>query len=345
VSEAERPQDNDVRSAETECMDISVDIMPIVAEVAGLAPSVHNTQPWLLVAVGHTLEVRADIDRQLSYLDPSSRQLHMSCGVAVEFARLAVRSLGYDAVVRLLPSADPTLLATITIGRASQPTAAERRWVEAIPRRYTDRGAYDDIALAAGVVAAASDAAADRGAWLRVLDRPGDRVAATMLLSEAGEIEAAEPRYRQELDRWRRLTQADDGIPDAATGWDRPDTVTDVPLRDFTGEATPRSPGTETPPHVERDTLLLLGSDDDTPVGWLRSGRALGLVLLVLTDAGVATQPLGPVTDVLATRTRLQHELGLVGHPQLLLRAGYGHGRPRAGRRSVDEVLTVLALA
>jgi hypothetical protein len=55
-------------------------------------------------------------------------------------------------------------------------------------------------------------------------------------------------------------------------------------------------------------------------------------------------QPLGPVTDIAVTRIQLQRGLGLLGHPQLLLRMGYGHGRPAAGRRSVDEILTVSAV-
>lgn len=41
-------------------------------------------------------------------------------------------------------------------------------------------------------------------------------------------------------------------------------------------------------------------------------------------------------------RVRRVAELGLVGHPQLLLRAGYpaGAGSPTTGRRSVEDVLT-----
>src|SRR4051812_50096303 len=125
-------------------MDFDIDTLRTVTQFAGLAPSVHNTQPWRFVAAGgHTLEVRADTTRMLSYLDPTSRQLHISCGLAIEFARLAIRPLGYDAVVRLRPGDDPTLLATITLGRPLPPRDIERRWVEAAPRRYTDRGVYD----------------------------------------------------------------------------------------------------------------------------------------------------------------------------------------------------------
>jgi len=72
---------------------------------------------------------------------------------------------------------------------------------------------------------------------------------------------------------------------------------------------------------------------------------ALALVLLTLTDAGVTSQPLGPVVDVPATRGRLQRALGLLGHPQLLLRIGYGHGVPTTGRRDVDDLLKVTSVA
>src|SRR5439155_11508691 len=117
----------------------------LVTTFASLAPSVHNTQPWRFVATGHSLEVRADRTRRLAFLDESARQLHLSCGAAVEFARLAIRSLGYTCVVRLAPRADDLLLlATLTLGGRSETKQAERRLVEAAPRRYTDRGPYDD---------------------------------------------------------------------------------------------------------------------------------------------------------------------------------------------------------
>ena len=65
----------------------------VVTEFASLAPSVHNTQPWRFVVSEHTIEVYADPDRQLASIDHFGRQLHISCGAAIELARLAVRSL------------------------------------------------------------------------------------------------------------------------------------------------------------------------------------------------------------------------------------------------------------
>jgi len=318
----------------------------LITTYASLAPSIHNTRPWRFTALGHTVEVHADPERQLSYLDESARQLHLSCGAAVEFARLAFRALGYSCIVRLAPRADdPLLVATLTAGGPDTALAIERRLFEAGARRYTDRGPYADSAVPSAVIARMREAAAAVGCWVRVLDRPGDRLLASMLLQKAAAIEAEDPRYRDELDRWRRTDVCVDGVPVAAAPRWPADLVPDVPLRDFRGTSSPHSARPQERPDVERDTLVLLGSDADDRLSWLRTGRALAALLLTATDANVVAQPLGQVTDIPATRVQLQRVLGLLGYPQLLLRMGYGSGRPTTGRRPVDETLAVPARA
>ena len=317
--------------------------LQLVTTFASLAPSVHNTQPWQFVADGHTLEVRADPSRQLAFLDESSRQLHMSCGAAVEFARLAIRALGYSCIVRLVPkSDDPLLLATLTLGGQSAFRPDERRLYDAAPRRYTDRGPYDDKPVPTVVLSRMADAAAEVGCWVRVLGRAGDRLLTAVLLQKAEEMEAADPRYHEELEQWLRDGEAVDGVPvEALPAWPQ-DRVSDVPLRDF--EVPVEQAETRRfreRPDVERDTLILVGSDGDDRLSWLRTGRALAAVLLTATDAGLVSQPLGQVTDVPATRLQLQRGLGLLGYPQLMLRLGFGHGRPATGRRPVEETLVV----
>jgi hypothetical protein len=190
-----------------------------------------------------------------------------------------------------------------------------------------------------------SDHATEVGCWLRQLNRPGDRLLATILLEKAEAIEADDPRYKAELDSWRREHCAADGIPVSAMPTWPPDRVSDVPLRDFTGANAHPHPEPGHRPDVERDTLVLLGSDGDDGWSWLRTGRALASILLTLTDAGLVSQPLGQVTDVALTRTQLQRGLGLLGHPQMVLRLGYGHGHPTTGRRPSEDTLSIGALA
>ena len=317
--------------------------MRLAAEFAALAPSVHNTQPWRFVAGPHTLEVHTDPQRNLGYLDPDGRQMHISCGLAAEFARLAFRFLGVACTTRLLP--DPTqdgLVAKLVVGYNEPVTLAEQRLIEAIPRRYTDRGPYTDQPVSRLSLQLMREAASERHCWLRVLDRSEDRLSVIRLLETAEAAEAGDEAYHDEIHQWRRVGPSDDGVPvDAVGDWETQHRVSDVPLRDFGGFGRHPHPGEGEPPAVERDTVVLLGTDQDDRLSWLQAGRALADVLLVLTHEGLASQPLGPVLDLPTTRAQLRHEIGLVGHPQMLLRVGHGQRAPMTRRRPVSEMLTV----
>ena len=95
-------------------------------------------------------------------------------------------------------------------------------------------------------------------------------------------------------------------------------------------------------PSAEHPAVLVLGTDDDARRDWLVAGQALGAVLLRATVAGVAAQPVTSVLEVPVLRARLRSALGLVGFPQMVLRAGYGSAGPASHRLPVDRILDVV---
>jgi hypothetical protein len=313
--------------------------LDVVVQYAGLAPSVHNTQPWRISVDGDVIEIRADRTRQLAFLDPTGRQLHVSCGAAVEFGRLAVRDAGRACTVEVLPEPhDADLVARLRVGDGQAPTPLEAALAEAIPRRYTDRGPYDDRPVPSELVDDIGHRSGELDVWLRALSRD-ERSALVLILGDAEAAEADDPRYAEELARWTTDRKADEGIPPEATPAWPTDHVSDVPLRDFTGRAAHPHPGDSTvdlPPGIERDTVLMLGTGEDDAGAWVAAGRALGWALLRVAAAGLSAQPLGQAIDLAAGRARLRRELDLVGHPQFLLRVGYGTGRPVTRRHAVD---------
>jgi hypothetical protein len=158
-----------------------------------------------------------------------------------------------------------------------------------------------------------------------------------LILTDAEAAEAEDPRYAEELARWTTERQPDEGIPpEALPSWPA-DKVSDVPLRDFTGHGEhprPRDNAADVPPGVERDSVLMLGTGEDDPGAWLVAGRALGSALLRVVAGGLSAQPLGQAIDLAAGRARLRREFHLVGHPQFLLRVGYGTGQPATRRHT-----------
>ena len=93
------------------------------------------------------------------------------------------------------------------------------------------------------------------------------------------------------------------------------------------------------PPAVERPLVLVLGTEQDTATDWLQAGEALMALLLHAAAAGVQAQPLGQVVDREGSRARLGAALGVVGHPQMVLRVGYAKPGPESPRRGVDEIV------
>ncbi|WP_448639145.1 Acg family FMN-binding oxidoreductase [Geodermatophilus sp. URMC 63] len=322
-----------------------------VVEAATRAPSIHNTQPWLFRVDGDRLEVRTDPARALPALDPSGRQRVLSCGVAVEFAVVALTAAGCAAEVDVLPdAADPDLLATVAVPGRHEPDEEDRLLGQAIAARHTERAPFLPRAVPDGLLDRLQATAGAFRVWLRPVSGSDEEVATVFLISRAEEIERGEPEYLAELERWMRTDPAAvDGIPVGAVSGEDPATrPSNWLVRDFVVGSRPagrphgHDPAPDAPPPaVERPAVVLLGTDADDRPAWLTAGRALGRVLLQATAAGLAASPLTQALDWPATRAQLRSRLSLAGHPQMLLRLGYpaDDRTPSTNRRPVGDVL------
>jgi nitroreductase len=312
-------------------------------ELARLAPSVHNTQPWTFRVDGDALVLSRDMARRLPALDPTGRQQVLSCGAALHLARLALRVQGFDSSVTLLPAlAGAGVLARLVPVAGHTVTGEDVALAQAARTRHTQRGAFDPGVVPADVVAAIRSAGEEQGAWVRVVDEADDLAALTVLLARADEQEREDEAYQAELAGWTdRSPGARVGLPAAATP-DVRQRASNLRLRDFGVDkgSTTGSPGAgDAPPEVERPLAVVLGTAQDDEPDWLRAGAALMAVLLRAAVDGVQAQPLGQVVDREWTRARLGAELGVVGHPQMVLRMGYGKPGADTPRRPLGEVL------
>ena len=308
-----------------------------VLEAATLAPSVHNTQPWRFVVREDGFDLLADPERRLSVLDPTGRQLHLSCGAALVTAGVAARALELDAVVTLLPDPDdPSLLATLRLEPGAPASDRDMALALAVLRRHTVRDAFEPREVRSELLEDLREAAEAEGAALRVLTDEGDLVSLAVLLSGADWAEERDPAYRRELSSWVRDGEEPDGIPRAALPHD-PARGSALRMRDF--ELThPERLTTGAPPEPEHPAVAVLTTAGDGPRAWLAGGQAMGAVLLHAAAVGVQAQPLGQVTDLPGPRWALRGALGLTGTPQRVLRMGYAKGVAGTPRRNLSEV-------
>jgi hypothetical protein len=314
-----------------------------VVELARHAPSVHNTQPWAFSAKGDTLTLRGDDSRRLRVLDPEARQQTLSCGAALFLARLGLRLQGYDPVVEVRRRGEGQSMARVRAVPGAAPTSDETTLEQAARTRHTQRGQFEDRPVDATIVAALRDAVQQEGAWVRFLETASEQIPVAVLLSQADDFETADQAYREELAAWTtRPPETHDGLTAAAIDLGAQLRGTDLRLRDFAARTGPHpAPGEDAePPPVEHPLVAVIGTAGDGPDDWLVAGQALCSLLLRAEVAGVQASPLGQVLDQPWSRRRLAGELGLVGHPQMVLRLGYAKPGPATPRRPVQDLMT-----
>ena len=307
---------------------------------ATLAPSVHNTQPWRFILRPNELEIYTDPSRQLRELDPTGRQLIVSCGCALFNARAALASSGHTVVVERYPDpGQPNLAARLT---ATEPTNGVVDPIvaldAAIELRQTNRRRFSDDDVPAELIALLEAAVHEEGAVLRVIRGEDERQTVAMLCQRADAIENLSPAYRAELRAWTTDDpRRTDGVPAMAVPHVDGTAQDDIPIRDFDTHGAGWLPA-ET--HSSRhQCLLLLGTAGDNPDNWLRAGEALERALLEIARHGFAASPLTQVVEVAATRAALRSELSLSMHPHVLLRVGRAPMTPSPRRRRLVDVL------
>ena len=310
------------------------------AQAATQAPSVHNSQPWRFL-IGHEgLDLLADWSRQLPAIDPSGRDLLLSCGAALGVAEVSLAAAGVRTACELMPEPhDPTCLARLTVLETGvERTANDLALAAAVPYRHTNRRPFLALPVSPGQVDALQAAGGGAGTWVAVVRREEERLALAVLLQRSEQLQHKASGYDEEVARWTSVaSDATEGIPAyavpaSADGWSRGD----LPLRDLDAAGIGGLPAATR--SNRQQTLLVLGTDTDTQADQVLAGAALVRVLLTATSFGLAASVFSGIVEVPSTRARLQAELGLVGHPQILLRVGVAEDVPATPRRPVTEV-------
>lgn len=298
--------------------------------VARHAPSKHNAQPWRFVAVDGAVELYADATRAMPASDPDDRELTIGCGAALRTYALAVRALGYEPLVDLLPDGPAGPLARVSEGARRLPTHDETLLYAAVRGRRTNRGPLDATTLPPAVLQLLQRAAESEGALLQLVTAPGAQDALATLVEKARRAAALDAAYVAERAEWQR--EGVDGLPPKAA------TRVAVPYgARFAHPAYARVVAT----HPDRPLPAVIWTAADTQVHWLRAGMALQSVLLTATVHGVAAGFDNAPLEHLATRVAVRREIGYAGFPQVVLRLGAGLADEvePTPRRAVDDIL------
>jgi nitroreductase len=305
---------------------------------AGQAPSLHNSQPWRFRLRPRSIELHADLDRQLPIADPGGRELRLACGAALFNLRLALQALGIRPTVTIFPdTSQPALLAAVRDGGHKPPTPHQLRLLQAIPTRRTNRRPFDDVPVEPAAQHALRQAALEEGSWLQLIEEPTQRRALQELAAQAHRDQLADPAFVAELARWTSSgPDRRDGVP-ASAGGPQPAPQDLWTLRDYTaGAGATRVPGKN---FENEPVLAVLSPYLAGPTADIRTGQALQRVLLTATALGLSVSFLSQIVEVAATREQLRRLISGTRPPLAVLRIGRGYPVPATPRRDVADLV------
>jgi nitroreductase len=306
-----------------------------------LAPSPHNTQPWLFRVNAKDVELFADSDRALPVADPNGRELVISGGAALFNLRVAAEHFGRTYHLELEPAPENAdLLARFQLDLHAETPSEHLLLFDAIPRRRTCRHAFETTPIPEELLEAWSDAAARHGAWLRLVTEASARLDLAELIAAGARRQWADKRFRAELARWSRLKphECEDGYPITALGVNS--------MLSFAGPSLVRTfnlgksqANTDREIALHSPVLAILGTDGDDVRSWLDAGQAMENIFLIAAAEGLQTSYLNQPFEVPDLREQLAEMIGNPGYPQVLIRLGVGPEVPPTPRRPVKKLL------
>ncbi len=311
-----------------------------LVRTACLAPSVNNSQPWYFrLPADDRVELYADRARQLPGIDPSGRDLVLSCGAALHYLVAAAGAFGLRATVETSPRPDDTDLLAVVRLSEGEVTDEGADVLAALENRKTDRRGAGSWPVPPGRVHQLADDASVWGAEVVVLTDTAAATRAEQLIEAARQAQLADPVVAAEQQAWVDRSGVE-GVPGRIA--DPSDHLEEHrPPSRYATHATapdPRDPRT--------DLLVAVCTVDDDVAAWLRAGQTMSALWLGATLAGLGMTPASQVVEVESTRRLLQDDVlrGML-RPQVVVRVGWPAavpGNPATGhtpRRSLEDVI------
>jgi len=297
--------------------------------LASLAPSGHNTQPWLVRRLEpyHWI-VGNDRRKWLPAVDPQQRETLLSLGAFLQNLESAALSLGYACQWTLL--AETNQDERVMEVRMSKAGASDATNVASIKSRRTVRSGFRRDELSQRDV---EHLVGHEPQFIHYLPANGPAAAfVNTQTNEANRLQAARDPAQEELADWIRFSSVDarqyrDGL---TTGGMEIDGVAGWVVRNFYDKASVlkedfRKRGlAQVREQVSASAgWILITSADGSVASLLETGRRMQRLFLKVRERGIGLHPMTQILEEPSTRQALPSAVGLGENIQFILRVGY----------------------
>lgn len=307
------------------------DKMIFILNYAVLAPSAHNTQPWLFKVEDNSLSVFINKKRMLGESDPLMRQTYESIGACIVNIEIASNHFGFLPQTNYffnenVEDDQKIIVAKINFAQTNQPNKTNYLFKQII-NRHSGKLAYSADSVNKEVIEIINSLEKPPNLNINFFFKPEEIKIAADAVS-IGTAEAFKDKvFCKELSEWLRPnnTKDFDGMPGFTVGiptvmsWIVPKIIANLNVEKM---------------QVEMMTDIALKtpcvgvvSGTNTIPSWVEAGRIFQKIALMAQNLNLSTAIMGAPVEVKSAAMFLKEKLNLPGDPVLFFRIGKKLGK------------------
>lgn len=305
--------------SETDFDDIASDVekLRFFSRYAILAPSGHNTQPWIFTFNKDHLLITENPARELPHSGKLAAEPYVSLGSCTETLVLAGKSFGYK--IKISKTLKPSVIIEARIAGRETPDIT---LAQSIVRRTSNRKPYSKIKIDKNILNKICTTT-NTTIIEKIIEKDDEIAYIAQETAQATINIMSEPAFRLELSKWVRnnLTKQYDGMPAFVQGMPLPPSL--VAKHVIKNIDISKSQAKNDAARVKNSAaLIILSSKQQNMDNFFDLGREYARICIIAEQNGLATSGVGAAAIDGESKVRIKEFFGIPGTPSALIRIG-----------------------
>lgn len=300
-----------------------------------LAPSTHNTQPWIFDVVGNKLTISPNTNRKLSVGDPNSWGLNISIGACAENIVQAATVFGFKSFVK-----HQTESSIISFEEGHE---KDKYSLNNLLNRSSDKLLYQSKPIPKDIVGKLKELDSSDIKVQIISDTEIKDIITANHLDAAKKV-AKNPKFALELSDWLRPNNSKefDGMPGFVIGNTQAKSVIGIKVLKKRPQLLQKLVSKDKELLDSSAAIAVFTAKDTSAVSIKNAGGAIERFWLKATEEGLVAHPLFASIQDVKAREKLKLLLETELTPVFLMRLGYSNNdkphTPRAGTMSKSAI-------
>lgn len=310
-----------------------------ILNFAVLAPSTHNSQPWLFKIENNLCKIYYDSNINIKHADPERRDLFISMGCCIENLIIAGRYFNIFQDINYICKND--CVAEIFFENKNN-SYIDLQWkylLDSISRRQNTRGIFKKEKIPEQITQPLRGLCKTQNIKIHLFEQKSDIQKIASLTGEGMEKAHKSKEFRHEMSHWihHNYTKHKKGMPGYALG-------VPTPLSFILPHAVKHLNLGRMLKKLNQMTLssaplaIVISSDDNTETTWVKVGQIAERLMLELCDKNIHSSVYMAAIEIGGLYKKLQRDLNIAERPQFLCVAGYKNpGKKFTPRKNIEE--------